>query len=68
MRLEDEYYIGKQDEIPKLKLTHKHLKLCILLPHRKSLLSHLPKKGTVAEIGVANGDFSQMILWRYFGA
>lgn len=36
---------------------------CRVLPDRELLLSVLPKGGTIAEIGVADGDFSAAI-WR----
>jgi hypothetical protein len=37
---------------------------CSVLSNRNDLLSHLPKNGVVAEIGVADGDYSNEILNR----
>lgn len=39
-----------------------HLRNLVSLKDRISMLQHLPVGGTVAEIGVNEGDFSQMIL------
>lgn len=43
-------------------LKKKHLKNCKVLSDRNVLLSCLPKKGVVAEIGVDLGNFSKEIL------
>ena len=39
-----------------------HFSNCIVLSNRSELLRRLPKGGVVAEIGVADGDYSQEIL------
>ncbi len=41
-----------------------HTENCRLLPDRGALLDRLPRGGVVAEIGVAQGDFSQEVLQR----
>ena len=43
-------------------LSEHHLSACTLLPTRADLLARLPKQAMVAEVGVAEGDFSQLIL------
>ena len=45
-------------------LENRHLEGCRVLPNRMALLELLPKDGVVAEVGVANGDFSAAILDR----
>ena len=40
----------------------KHLRNLVSLKDRETLLKHLPEGGTVAEIGVNEGDFSSLIL------
>ena len=49
-------------QVPKIALTEKHVKNCELLPNRHVLLSKLTKGGKVAEIGVNQGEFSELIL------
>ena len=49
--------------LPKVPLDEKHLHNCQVLFDRSALLSCLPRGGIVAEIGVAQGDFSQLI-WQ----
>ncbi len=51
-----------KDRMPQVYLSKKHVKNCQILTRRESLLSNLPKNGIVAEIGVASGDFSDLIL------
>lgn len=41
-----------------------HTEACRLLPNRNHLLDVLPRQGIVAELGVADGDFSHEILTR----
>ncbi|MCW8090352.1 class I SAM-dependent methyltransferase [Alteromonas sp. ASW11-130] len=48
--------------LPHVKLEEKHLSGAQLLPHREALLKRLPRNGVVAELGVANGDFTASIL------
>jgi hypothetical protein len=45
-----------------VSLSEKHLGFTKVLPDRLSLLDLLPKNGTAAEVGVANGRFSKAIL------
>ncbi|MDH5608014.1 MAG: class I SAM-dependent methyltransferase [Cyclobacteriaceae bacterium] len=47
---------------PSIKLDHKHLKNLTGLPGRMDLLQLLPHDGVVAEIGVAQGEFSDAII------
>jgi len=49
-------------DIPKFDLTGEHIKNAKLLPNRNELLSVLPKNGIVAELGVDEGHFSDLIL------
>ena len=49
-------------QIPKVELEEKHISNAKLILTREKLLELLPKGGTVAELGVDNGDFSQKIL------
>ena len=51
-----------ESAIPKVPLEHRHFDNCQLLKDRADLLRNLPKGGTVAEIGVAEGDFSEQIF------
>lgn len=39
-----------------------HLESCINLPTREAMISHFPKGGVVAEIGVNKGEFSTKVL------
>lgn len=48
--------------MPKGALREENLEGCTLLPTRGKLLERLDKGAVVAEIGVANGDFSEQIL------
>jgi len=45
-----------------VELSSAHTRNCRVLPARAHLLKELPQRGVAAEIGVANGDFSQQIL------
>lgn len=45
-------------------LSQRHTAACRVLPTREIMLDHMPKGATVAEIGVAFGDFSAEILAR----
>ena len=45
-------------------LENRHLEGCRVLPNRLALLELLPKDGVVAEVGVADGNFSAAILDR----
>ena len=60
-----ENYILKLAEIeetlPKYELSEKHIKNLKAVTNRNSLAGLLPKGGIVAELGVADGNFSQVI-------
>ena len=49
-------------KIPKFKIESKHVNGCELLATRIELLKRLPKQGIVAELGVDEGDFSNLIV------
>ena len=51
-----------RNEVPKVLLSKKHMQNCELLLDRLEMLSKLKKRGEIAEIGVAQGDFSELIL------
>ena len=51
-----------EKQMPKVPLARKHMKNCELLLDRSEMLSKLKKGGKVAEIGVAQGEFSELIL------
>jgi hypothetical protein len=56
---------GNHDfDFEKITLDQKHLQNCKLLRDRYLLLELLPKEGIIAEIGVADGKFSEEILKR----
>lgn len=46
----------------KYKLDDRHIRHLRVLPDREALLEQIPKGGTFAEVGVAEGEFSRMIL------
>lgn len=52
--------VGKQ--IPSVALGRENTQNCELLLNRSEMLSKLKKGGKVAEVGVARGDFSELIL------
>ena len=52
------------DRLHSVQLQERHLRNLKVLPCRTSMLSCLPKGGTVCEVGVAGGDFSQEILFH----
>jgi len=43
-------------------LLTRHVQGCRVFPDRKSLIESFPKRGVVAEVGVASGEFSSVIL------
>lgn len=55
-------FFRNEERIPKVPLTEKHIENCDLVLNRQALLSRMKKGGKVAEIGVARGDFSELIL------
>lgn len=54
--------LAKDNSIPKYELEEKHFQNLKAIGTRADLLKLMPKQGIVAEIGVANGDFSAQIL------
>lgn len=53
---------GRELFVEARQLGEAHLRHCTVVPTRTALLHHLPHGGTVAEIGVLQGQFSQEIL------
>lgn len=49
-------------KIPKYDLKKKHIENAKLLPNRLELLKLLPKNAIVAELGVDQGDFTELIV------
>jgi predicted O-methyltransferase YrrM len=45
-----------------VKLEARHIQNCKVLADRYEILQYMPKQGSVAEIGVLGGDFSECIL------
>ena len=54
--------IRQSKAIPKVELRKEHLSNLRVVTDRKAFLEHFPKGGVAAEMGVASGDFSSMIL------
>ena len=54
--------IRQSKAIPKVELRKEHLSNLRVVTDRKAFLEHFPKGGVAAEMGVASGDFSAMIL------
>ena len=52
----------REAQIPRVPLSEEHIRNCELVLDRRVLLSRLPRRAIVAEIGVDRGDFSQRIL------
>ena len=48
--------------IPKFEISDMHIKNASLITTREELLRILPKNGVVGELGVDEGDFSNLIL------
>ena len=57
-----DYWEKVLDEIPNYKLKDKHIRNTRLITTREQLLKLLPMGGIVAELGVDEGKFSEMIL------
>lgn len=55
-------YVPQEINMPAPELGIEHTKNCKLLPSRYHMLNYLPKGGVCAEVGVAEGEFSQCIL------
>ena len=51
-----------EKKMPSVPLGREHMQNCELLLNRSEMLSKLKKGGKVAEIGVAQGDFSELII------
>ena len=51
-----------EKQMPRVPLTKKHMENCELLLDRLEMLSKLKKRGKIAEIGVDQGEFSELIL------
>ena len=54
-------FFGKK-KMSSVPLGREHMQNCELLLNRSEMLSKLKKGGKIAEIGVAQGDFSELIL------
>lgn len=54
--------VNAESHIPKLQLKQKHIENLQILLDREVLLQKMPKHAVIAEIGVDQGEFSQMIL------
>lgn len=52
----------KRKQNPKVALRKEHLGNCQVLPCREDLLKQMPKNAICAEVGVAEGYFSEQIL------
>ncbi len=52
----------KPKGIPNFKIESKHIRGCELVANRIELLKRLPKQGMVAELGVDEGYFSDLIV------
>ena len=53
---------NNSEKIPKYEIKKNHIKNAKLITTREELLRILPQNGVVAELGVDEGGFSQMIL------
>jgi hypothetical protein len=53
---------NNSEKIPKYEIKKNHIKNAKLITTREELLRILPQNGIVAELGVDEGGFSQMIL------
>jgi predicted O-methyltransferase YrrM len=51
-----------RNSMPYVKLSDDHTSSATVLPNRERLLELMQRDGVVAEIGVANGDFSEKIM------
>ncbi|MQX35750.1 class I SAM-dependent methyltransferase [Roseospira navarrensis] len=49
---------------PRVILEDRHTRDCRVLPSRDHLMDHMPKDAEAAEVGVAHGDFTRVILDR----
>lgn len=61
-RLEEHYRKQNTALIPQIPLQEKHLENARLITNRHKLLELLSKGGIVAELGVANGDYTSHIM------
>jgi hypothetical protein len=56
--------LSKERTIPKVTLLAQHIANCKIVLNREDLIERLPKNGTVAEVGVDIGDFSEQIFLK----
>lgn len=56
------FYDRYDKTLPQISLSETHIQNLKVLPHRISLLQHIPQGGIGAEVGVDRGDFSLNIL------
>jgi SAM-dependent methyltransferase len=61
-RTDDRRFWGEGLLVEAPQLGNEHLRNCVVVPTRTSLLQRLPKGGIVAEVGVLHGQFSREIL------
>lgn len=61
-QLESNYRRQYTALLPQIPLQEVHLEHARLITDRKALLQLIPKNGIVAELGVANGDYTSQIL------
>lgn len=54
--------VRQSRSMPSMELGAQHIANLKVVPDRAAFLQQMPKGGTVAEMGVASGDFSAMIL------
>jgi len=53
-----------RDSQPRVLLEDRHTRECRVLPSREHLMDQMPKGADAAEVGVAHGDFTRIILER----
>ena len=54
--------ISEIREMEAAPLSMKHMPDCKVYPNRTAVLADLPKGGVIAEVGVAYGDFSEILF------
>ena len=50
------------ESLPVVELSAEHVQHLVVVPDRRALVARMPRGGRVAELGVADGDFSALIL------
>ena len=53
---------AREEAVPRVRLSERHIARCTLLLDRRALLERLPTGAEVAELGVDRGGFSRQIL------